>query len=249
MSDQWGTPDQQPNQVDQFGQPLGAPAPQQFGAPGAFDQNQYPQAGYAQPGYPQPGYGMPPQKQSNGLAIAGLILAILVWPVGLILSIIALVKSKGLGGAGKTPAIIGLIISLILGAGTVALVAVAAKSTAADPGCISAESSINDLTPKLTADESKLSADSGNSTATQADLTTLIADMQSVKTDLDNAEGLATHDSVKAAIGKMDTDLGTFLTGMQAIESGDSSNATQTMNVANQLGPDGQAVDNLCSSL
>jgi len=68
--------------------------------------------GQPQPAYGQPAYGQQPAvaSNSNGLAIAGLITAFLVAPVGLVLSIIALKKSNGNSGA-KTMGIIGIIVS------------------------------------------------------------------------------------------------------------------------------------------
>lgn len=49
----------------------------------------------------------------NQLAVSGLILSFLIPPIGLIVSIIGLVRSKNLNGAGKGPAIAGIIISSI----------------------------------------------------------------------------------------------------------------------------------------
>lgn len=61
--------------------------------------------------------GVPQQNQTNGLAIVGLILPI-VMPqfsiMGLILSIVGLVKSREMGGSGKGLAIAGIIVSVIV---------------------------------------------------------------------------------------------------------------------------------------
>jgi hypothetical protein len=260
MSDQWGIPGQQPNPEDPFGQPVqqqpvGDLSQQQpyGGAAGWQGQGPADQGAYGQnQAYPQPGYGYPvgpPPKQSNGLAVAGLVLAILFWPLGLIFSIIGLVRSKARGGAGKTPAIIGLVLAVLFGAGSIVFFVSVAKSTAADPGCISAESSISSLTPKLQADETKLNADSSNPAALQTDLTGFIDDMQSVQSDLTNAGSIATHSNVQTAIGTMDTDLGTFITDMKQIQGGDDSQVNQMTAVAQKLEPDGNAVDSLCSSI
>jgi hypothetical protein len=86
-----------------------APYPQ-YGAhpqPGA-----YPQAGYAQPSYG--GYSNAgPSHQT--LAIVGFVLSFLVWPVGLIISIIALVNIGNSGNKeGKGFATAGLIIGLVV---------------------------------------------------------------------------------------------------------------------------------------
>ncbi len=63
------------------------------------------------------GGAAPQQKQTNGLAVAGLILPI-VMPqfsiMGLILSIVGLVKSREMGGSGKGLAIAGIIVSIVM---------------------------------------------------------------------------------------------------------------------------------------
>lgn len=66
----------------------------------------YPVAG---PGYATP----PPAPAGNGLAIAGLVLAFVVAPLGLILSIVAAVK-LGKAGASKGLAVAGIIVGAVI---------------------------------------------------------------------------------------------------------------------------------------
>lgn len=54
-----------------------------------------------------------PAKPNNGMAVAGFILSFFVPLLGLIFSIIGVVKSKNLDGAGKGLAIAGIIISAV----------------------------------------------------------------------------------------------------------------------------------------
>ena len=72
---------------------------------------QEPQA--SQPPYSQQTYQGAPSK-TNGLAITGFVLAFLLQLIGLILSIIGLVKAKNYGGNGQGLAIAGIVISVIL---------------------------------------------------------------------------------------------------------------------------------------
>jgi phosphotransferase system glucose/maltose/N-acetylglucosamine-specific IIC component len=103
---------------------------QQFSAPPA------PQGAY--PGAPQPEPGR------SGLAVAGLILAIFIAPIGFILSLIA-VFTTGKGKAkGRGMAIAGLIISTLIIGGLIALVLAVSNSTVADPGCTSGKQVILD---------------------------------------------------------------------------------------------------------
>ncbi|MBR5950005.1 MAG: hypothetical protein IKZ87_01065 [Actinomycetaceae bacterium] len=81
------------------------------GAPAGDNSAQLPQAPNVQPYAPYQAYPQP--KQTNGMAIAGLICAFLFTPAGLILSIIGLNKSKELNGEGRGMSIAGIIISAI----------------------------------------------------------------------------------------------------------------------------------------
>lgn len=93
------------------------------------------------------GYGQPPPPEgANGLAIAGLILAIVLpIPLGLIFSIVGLVRSRAMGGRGKGLAIAGLIICaawVVIAVVVVVLVAAGradrdAGGTVVNPGKVS----------------------------------------------------------------------------------------------------------------
>ena len=72
------------------------------------------------PSYNAPQYGPAAKQESNGMAIGGFVCSLvgflccqLVTPVGLILSIIGLSKSKQMNGSGKGLAIAGIIIGAI----------------------------------------------------------------------------------------------------------------------------------------
>ncbi len=104
-----------------------------YGQPG--DQSPYGQSPYSSTGggYPgQQGYGTPPRNNpGRTLGIVGLILAFIPFlnPVGLIFSIIALVKSKK-AGMGNGLAIAGIIIGALA---TIGLILIIAGLVAAAP--------------------------------------------------------------------------------------------------------------------
>jgi hypothetical protein len=105
-----GTPQGHPPQQGGYPQqPQGNYPPQQ----GGYPQQQPP---YGQQGYPPQGYGPPQQQGTPGLAIAGLILAIIpcTWWLGLIFSAIGLSQAKK-RGVGTGIATAGLIIGIIWG--------------------------------------------------------------------------------------------------------------------------------------
>lgn len=228
----------------------------QYGAPPQQPYGDQPQFGAAPPPYggpvpPPGGYGyVPPEYQKNGFAVAGLILSILPL-LGIIFSILGLNRASKVGGKGRGMAITGLVLSIAFIGGYAAIGVAVSKSTALDPGCTSAESSFRSMLGTIQTDESKLTndANASNQTALQGDLAKFTTDVQGIKTALDSALTQAQHQSVKDKIQTMDTDVNTVLTGLQAIQKGDTSQLTQFTDAAGRLGSDGDALDNLCSSL
>ncbi|GAA1285245.1 hypothetical protein Psi02_32320 [Planotetraspora silvatica] len=156
-----------------------------------------PPAGFpGQPGYPgQPpaggpyGYGTEPVKTSNGLAVAGFVLAFLVSPIGFILSIIGLVVAPKRGGKGRGLAIAGIIISLVVTAGWTGLTIVVVRAvgdnvaTVLDPGCTAGKSVILEDALKLSSDPATL----------KKELTTIV-------TKLNTAGDKAKDDNVRKAM-------------------------------------------------
>lgn len=57
---------------------------------------------------------VPQKKPVNGIAVAGLILSVLFAPLGLVLSIIGLVRSKKMDGEGRKLGIAGIVISVLV---------------------------------------------------------------------------------------------------------------------------------------
>jgi hypothetical protein len=251
----WPQPGQVPPQQGGWPQqPGAAPQPQQ----NAWQQPQQPQPGFgvdpSAGGYPGgpygPGYNVQPPKQSNGLALAG---AITSWVplVGLVLSIIGFARSKALAGAGRTAATVGIILGVLFTGGAGFGIYKVAGSTAADPACLSSEAAMRSMESKLNADEQKLNSDSssGDDTAALADLKTATDDLQSVKTQIDGDLQKATHANVKAALQKVDADLGEMITDFQKISNGDDSGATDLSSKLSQMESDGNAVDSLCGNV
>ena len=137
-------PDQQPPQPPTDGVP---PTPENPGyAPPAYGAPAHnPQAAYGAStpqGYPAaPGYAAPAPVPGKGLAIAGLILAIVAPLVGFILSIVARSKLKKAGaptGMATAGIVIGAILTvvwiIIIGFGVAAIIAVASMCGQLGPG-------------------------------------------------------------------------------------------------------------------
>lgn len=137
--------------------PVGQPQPATYTAPPA-------------PGAPNP-YAAPGQQpytapaQTEGLAIGALIAGIVFWPVGIVLSLLAMSKIKKTGNGGRGFALAGLILSILgfLGTiiGIIAIVIAAAATTAAiDDAVDSYESGSmgGDVTQSVTLNETGVTA-------------------------------------------------------------------------------------------
>jgi hypothetical protein len=205
--------------------------------------------------YPPPpdgtggGYGPPPVKRGNAFAYAGIILAVFFPILGLIFSVIGLTKSKARAGVGKTVSIVGIVVSLLVGSGaTVLAVAIVSHLSAEDPGCITAESDLLHMDNRLIADKAAISQDQNNPSAKQTDTQHILTDMQSLQRQLTTAVPRATHQSVKAELLAMISDINTYTSSWQAAENGDTSQINQVTNAAYNLQSDGHALDKTCSS-
>lgn len=259
MSDQWGQPEQpsggwsipqpeqDPNQgtfgaqgqqpydsapassapLPQYGQQI--PPQPQYGDPQQFGM---PQPGF-DPAYGYPVYGQPP---SNNIAIAGFILSIFFWPVGLILSIVGVVKAGQAGGKGRGLAIAGIAIAVVLAIITVVLIAVGTTAPAADPGCTSAETQMAQLDSQIDAD--------------QDDPDALIGDLNTVKSDLDSSLAKAKHQNVRDQIQLVDTDLSTFLGDYNALKANpdDTDMQDSLQSDLTKLQTDADDLDDLCTT-
>jgi hypothetical protein len=170
-----------------------------------------------------PPFAQPEPAPSNGIAVAGLILAFLVPPVGLILSIIGLVKSGRAGRRGVAVAglVIGLVLTLVVAAAGI-LYLVASKSSALDPGCGTAQSAVTDNASKIA------SADTFKDAA------------QATIDGLGAAESKATHDNVRSAIKALKDDYGQLLS---AATAGDLA---KNNDLQSKLTADANAFDALC---
>ncbi|HEV2637658.1 MAG TPA: hypothetical protein VGX23_21070 [Actinocrinis sp.] len=198
--------------------------------------------------------GGPGPRQSNRLAFAGFVLAVLFWPAGLVLSIIGLVKSRGLGGAGRMFAYFGLAVSVVFAVGTGVVIDHVVTSTAADPGCAAVESSaVSAHLAGLVHDDNALSkvenATTVVPTAVTAAIGAYVSDLKTYQSDLDHAVSVSRHATVRDAISAMDQNVGIVLAGYEALEVDDSSKSMEAMVAAGQLPANGSAIDNLCTAL
>jgi hypothetical protein len=113
MSDpQVPPPGDQPQGQPQPGYP--PQNPQQGYPQQGYPQQGYGQQGYGQQGYGQQGYGAAPPAEDPGktLGIVGLVLSFFTAIIGLIISIVALRKSKK-AGFKNAPALIGIIVGIL----------------------------------------------------------------------------------------------------------------------------------------
>jgi len=173
-------------------------------------------------------------KRRNAYAITGVVLAVLIWPLGLIFSIIGLVKSRKRGGSGKTLSIVGIVLSLAYTIPfVVAAVVVYHDLPRDDPGCV-AESDQIAIENTFTADENAMFQDQGTP-AERADAQLMVGHAQTLQSELTIAAAQARQPPVRAAIGVMTRDLSTMMSSLQAVLHGNANDATQVVNADSAL--------------
>jgi hypothetical protein len=145
----------------------------------SLDQQNQPPAG--PPNY----YGTPqPQQQgTSGLAVAGLVLAFLLAPIGFLLGLIAVFRTGNGRRKGRGLAIAGLIVSVLIMAGGTTLVVVASQSTLADPGCTTGKDAIINNASSTEVNSLQATLDGLNAAAAKAKHANVRAAMQALAAD------------------------------------------------------------------
>ena len=188
----------------------------------------YPPAGYPAGG-PLPYQPPAPAQGTSGLAIAGLVLAFVAFPIGLILSIVAFVTTGPGKKKGRGLAVAGIVVSLLITGGVVGAVYLVKDkvqniATIADPGC--------------TQGKDIILAD-GDLGGAAADVATQKAKAQSLVTGLTKAAAAAKHDDVRAAMTALSADYTDLL---KAADTGQLPPNFQAKVTA-----DGNKIDELCT--
>jgi hypothetical protein len=188
-----------------------------------------------------------PPARRNPAAIAGAALSV-VPVLGTILSILGLAGSQTRGGAGRTVATVGLVFSVVFTAGEAFAAFQVGRSAPADPACVATEADVDAAQNRLSADATTLSraVAAGDTTAASAMETALVADLRMVESTLQRNVGLATHANVRAGIRAFNADLGTLISALRQVESGDQGAMGQVQTAMGRLRADGQSIDMLC---
>jgi hypothetical protein len=177
------------------------------------------------PGAPVPPPGAPAAEKTttNGLAIAGFILAFLAAPLGFILSLIGFFQAGSRRQKGRGLAVGGIIVSLlVMAAGTAITVVLASKvATLADPGCTTGKAAILDNQQKA------------------ADPATMKEGIQATIDGLRAGAAKARHDNVRNAMQTLADDYSQLLKGL------DTGNADPGL--PSKITQDATEIDKLCT--
>jgi phosphotransferase system glucose/maltose/N-acetylglucosamine-specific IIC component len=139
------------------------------------------------------GYGYPPPRPTVTSAVAIVALCLFWVPlVGLVLSIIGMVKTARGKARGRGVAIAALVLSILvtIGAG-IAGAAIASKPSALDPGCTRGKTAVLEQSKQMDADSQK-----GDASAVQTDLNTLIGDLATAVADSHRSDVRSTVQAV-----------------------------------------------------
>lgn len=194
------TPSQEPGPYSGDGTPGPpgqAPLPGQIGYPG--------QAGVGPAPEPMPaygyGYGYPPAEPVGTSSVAIVALCLFWVPlVGLVLSIIGMVKTAKGKARGRGLAIAALVLSILVtaGAGVFAGV-VGSKPSVLDPGCTDGKKAVTEQSKRIVAD--------------QADEAKVRADFQKLLDELAKAAGDSKRDDVRTVVQAVHDDYAAILSG------------------------------------
>jgi len=152
---------------------------------------------YGQQGYPPPA---PPQRGTSGLAIAGLILAFLMAPIGFILSLIAVFKTGRGRSKGRGLAVAGLIVSVLIIAGGTTVAVLVANSTVADPGCVDGKAAILNSASNVDPTSLKTTIDELNAAAAKAEHDNVRAAMKALADDYSQMREAMTTGKIPAGL-------------------------------------------------
>lgn len=145
----------------------------------------------------------PPQR--NGLAIAGFILAIVAFPIGLILSLIALVQTSRKKQKGKVLATLGVIISLAELAVVIFVIVLAVRTVAPNAGTL--------LDPGCT--EGKEVTQAFDAAMDTDDIEVMKTELQTAIDGLDQAAEHAKTDKVRTALQALSADYQELLDALE----------------------------------
>jgi hypothetical protein len=169
-----------------------------------------------------------PAPATNGLATAGLVLGILpTGIIGLVFSVLGIIRAGKLGGTGRGRAWIGAVLSVLWLAGSIALVSTAGGTVAKrlNPGCVAAETFVPNW-------ESSVQADS-------ADPAALKTDLQQAVTELTADAGKSTNATAAAAMRKLAGDVKELANDL-------ATGTAPSDDLQNRLDADGTAIDTAC---
>jgi hypothetical protein len=211
-----GAAPEQPN----YGAPQqGAP---QYGAP------QYGAPQYGAPGQAPYGAPQPTQPGSNGLATAGLILGILpTGIIGLIFSILGLVRAPKVGGVGRTRAWVGLVLSALWIVGGGLFIGLAGTSA------VKQVQTCNQTEKSFVALGTKIENDADNQTAEIA--------------DLNQAASLLNSGAAKVSDAKSASDMRKAAADFTELANDIKNGTAPSADLQSRLTTDGNAVDADCS--
>jgi hypothetical protein len=178
-----------------------------------------------------------PPARDNGAAVAGTALSV-VPLLGIILSILGLSRASALGGAGRSLAAVGLVLSVACTGGEAyAAYLLGVSAGAADPACVAASAQIQAMQTRLTDDVASLPS---------AGPQRVEDDLASMDGSLTHDQQLATHADVRSALQATVGDLGALTSAVIEIEAGDESAYAATQPELTRLRADGGRLEAAC---
>jgi hypothetical protein len=178
-----------------------------------------------------------PPARNNRAAVAGAALSV-VPLLGMILSILGLSRASALGGAGRSLAAVGLVLSVACTGGEAyAAILLGESSSSADPACVAASTEIQVMQSQLTEVVGSIPTSSRQN---------VVDDLTSIDKSLVRDQQLATHADVRSALRSTVGDLDGLTSTVIEIEAGNDSAYAATVPELARLHADGQRLGAAC---
>jgi hypothetical protein len=186
---------------------------------------------------PQPGPPRDPSARENGAAVAGAALSV-VPLLGMILSILGLSRASALGGAGRSLAAVGLVLSVACTGGEAyAAYLLGDSASAGDPACVASSAEFQAMQSRLAEDVRSIPT---------AGPQRVVDDLTSLDKSLAHDQQVATHADVRSALRSTVGDLDGLTSTVIEIEAGDGSAYAATTPELARLRTDGQQLAEAC---
>lgn len=162
--------------------------------------------------------------QRNHWSTAGVVFAVLFWPLGVVLCVVGLIKARKRGDVGQTSALIGLGIAVLAAAATILYVLSPNRPDySKDPGCVAVSPMLADL-------QQNLHNDVDQAVTSPTTIPGIITGIQTDSAQFRKAAAVAVNPTLKDELNDAATRAEGYVTVLQGVEAGNQTMKQQLVN-------------------